>query len=225
MKTKLKFVFRAIFIAISICGIAFSIAVTIILRPNWFSTPSGYTKEWLMSPKCAAPCLENITPGVTTRDQAKSTLATEPNITSLQEGELSPYDGTAFFVDLGAYPDGGFIFDNNIVQKIELPTGGSHLYLEDIVSEYGFPEKVLFHDWMYGYVTVDLLYPKLGLIAQTFLFNSKTKEEDGVGADVNAYSKVLYIYLVAPGLKFYFEKSGVSTPLMLYDWKGYTTYP
>jgi hypothetical protein len=77
---------------------------------------------------------------------------------------------------------------------------------------------------MYEYVTVDLLYPESGLIVKTYLYNSGL-DEKGVEADVNKYSKVLNIYLVAPGLKFYLDKSGVFEPIMLYEWKGYSTYP
>jgi hypothetical protein len=202
-----------------------------ILRPNWFTdgftNPSEWIAKWLRNPTCKVPCWENITPGETNRDQAKSLLSSNPEVASVEEGDVIPY-GLMLFVKIYDGKNKGNVsikFDNqNIAQEIELAVFGDNLYLHDMITVYGPPKKVLFHNQDYEYVTVDLLYPELGLIIELFLHNLNLEGEIPK-VKIEKYEEILYAYLDAPGLKYFFDTSGIVDSSLLYEWKGYTTYP
>lgn len=206
-----------------------------IIRPNrfidGFISPSEWIANWLKNPTCKVPCWENIVPGDTNRDQAKSLLSNNTDVTSFEESNVIPY-GQVLKINLDndVYPDDATIlFDNqNIVQEINLGTFGDNLYLHDVISVYGPPRRVLFHDQMYEYVTVDLLYPELGMAIELFLPNLNLEGEIPQ-VKIEKYGEILHVYLEAPDLKYYFEISeitdGTIDPRLLSEWKGYTIYP
>lgn len=197
-----------------------------IWYPYLFANPSEWIAKWLENPTCKVPCWEKVVPGETNRDQAKSLLSSNLEVDGVEERDVIPY-GLMLFIDIHGdkyKPTNVKIkFDNqNIVQEINLVTFGGNLYLHNIVSTYGNPKQVLFHNKDHEYVAVDLLYPESGMIIKLFLINLggeiprvKIKEND----------KVLGVYLGTLGLKYYFDTSGVADPNLLYEWKGYTTYP
>ena len=43
------------------------------IQPDWL-------KKWLNNPACKSPCFENITPGITTVDEAESILKSSPGV-------------------------------------------------------------------------------------------------------------------------------------------------
>lgn len=202
-----------------------------ILRPNWFTdwfvNPSEYIAKWLENPTCEVPCWEKIIPGETSRDQAKSLLLNNSEITGIEESNVIPY-GQVLDVNLdndNYTDDVTIIFDNqNMVQEIDFATFGDNLYLGDMISVYGPPKQVLLHDQMYEYVTVDLLYPELGMIIELFIHNLNLEGETPQ-VKIEKYGEILHVYLDAPGLKYFFDTSGVVDPNLSYEWKGYTTYP
>jgi hypothetical protein len=202
-----------------------SYAAATIWYPYLFTSPSEWIAKWLENPTCEVPCWEKIIPGETNRDRAKSFLLSNPKVEGVEEWDVIPY-GLMLFADIRGdkyKPNVSIKFDDkNIVQEIELAAFGNNLYLHNIVSTYGHPKQVLFHNKDHEYVAIDLLYPESGMIIKLFLLNLggeiprvKIKEND----------KVLHVYLGTLGLKYYFDTSGVADPNLLYEWKGYTTYP
>jgi hypothetical protein len=94
-------------------------------------TPA-WLERWLESPACEPPCLEGITPGKTTLEQAKSILQSMPDFQITEVG----------FEYLTLYAEGNvwitlYTKGNDAIQVISLHTG--YLPVEKIVSRYGFP--------------------------------------------------------------------------------------
>jgi len=205
-----------------------------ILFPNrftgWLITPSEWLAKWLENPTCEVPCWENIVPGETSREQTKALLSGNPEIASVEEGDVIPY-GSMLFVKIynDTYMGNVSIkFDNqNIAQEIDLTTFGGKLYLGDMILAYGSPKQVLVRDTPDNEsVSVNMLYPESGMVLHLFIHNL------GGGipyVNINEYSEIWNIYLDAPGLKYYFEISeitdGTIDPRLLSEWKGYTIYP
>ena len=221
-----------IFICIGVSLLASRVLVDArILRPNWFTdkftNPSGWIAKWLRNPSCNVPCWQNITPGETNRDQAKSLLSSNPDITGIEESDVIPYGQVLNLnLDNDVYPDDvTILFDNeNIVQEIDFATFGSNLYLNDMILAFGSPKRVLFRNQEYEYVTVDLLYSERGVIVELFLQNLNLEGEIPK-VKIEKYMEVRHIYLNTPGLKYFFDTSGIVDPSLSYEWKGYTTYP
>jgi hypothetical protein len=211
-----------------ICIGIVSYSATRIWYPYLFSNPSEWIAKWLENPICKVPCWERIIPGETSRDQAKSLLSSNLEVDGVEEREVPPY-GLMFFIDIRGdkyKPTNVKLkFDNqNIVQEIDLVTFGGNLYLHNIVSTYGYPKQILFHNKDHEYVAVDLLYPESGMIIELFLRNLNLYGEISQ-VKIQKRDKVLLVYLGGLDLKYYFDTSGVADPNLLYEWKGYTTYP
>jgi hypothetical protein len=173
------------FICIGISLVATRVLVDArILRPNrftaGFTNPSEWIAKWLRNPTCKVPCWENITPGETNRDQTKLLLSSNPEVESVEERDVIPY-GLMLFVKIYDGKHKGNVSikfdDQNIAQEIELAVFGDNLYLHDMISVYGSPKKVLFHNQDYEYVTVDLLYPESGMIIELSLHNLNLEGE------------------------------------------------
>jgi hypothetical protein len=229
----------AIFVCAGISLVASRMLIEIrILRPNiftgWLVSPSKWISTWLENPTCKVPCWEKIVSGKTSRDQAKSLLSIKPKIKSINDEDVIPY-GLMLFIKAynGRYNDKYYssvsikFDDQNIDQEISLGTFGENLYLDDLLPVYGAPKQVLIHDSPDNEsVLVDMLYPELGMVASLFIHN---KGGEIPQVEIEKYSEVLDIYLDEPGLQYYLHFSeiinGAIDPMLLSDWKGYTTYP
>jgi hypothetical protein len=192
-------------------------------RPAWYI---GMLKK----PICLAPCWNNFTPGVTTRNQLEQMLAQDPAVSEINATEGIPW-GPVLMWKFGIvsleykYLSIMATFDGNgIVQELNIREGYP-LYLDDFISIYGFPEKVVFADTVSspGYIGVDMLYPGTGLVIHFSLENTGTTENKVINFEKN--SDIGWILFTKPGLEYYFANEIMANPLMKYDWKGYTTYP
>jgi len=203
-----------------------SLFILKIRYPHLFSNPSELVMNWLETPTCEVPCWENITPGETSLDQAKSLLLSNPKIKIVDEGDVIPY-GLMLIVDIqGDYynPNVSMGFDkNNIAQSIRFSTSGQNLYLNDIVSFYGFPKYVVIYWQETVGFDVDLAYPEMGLVINLYLQGAKTINEDDIRFTISPEQEVYSISFYAPNLEYYY--SFAWQPLKRYDWKGFTNYP
>lgn len=227
--------FITIVIVFTLVGITLAIFRTLvtsrILHPSWFTdwlvTPSEWIAKWLKTPTCEVPCWGNITPGATNRVQAKSLLKSNREITSIEETDVIPY-GQVININLDndIYTDDATILfdDKNIVQEIDLATFGSNLYLVDVISAYGHPNQLLLHNLMYDFVTVDLLYPKSGMVISLFLPNLNAGGREAQ-VEIDKYSEILHIYLTTSDLKHYFDTFEINDAGLYCNWEGYTKYP
>ncbi len=197
-----------------------------IWYPYLFSNPSELVTNWLEAPTCQIPCWEQITPGETTLDQAKSLLQSNPKIKIVDEGDVIPY-GLMLFVDIqGDYynPNVSMGFDKNkIVQSIELSTHGENLYLNDIVSFYGDPKYTLIYWRETVGVDVDLLYPETGLVINLYSQDAEIINENDIRFTISPAQEVYGITFYAPNLEYYYLFAW--QPLKRYEWKGFTNYP
>jgi len=211
-----------LFVAIGI--IAFFILKT--GYPYLFSNPSELVANWLESPTCKVPCWEKITPGETSTEQAKSRLLSNPKIKSVREGNVVPY-GLTLSVDIqGDYynPNASIGFDNNnVAQSIELSTYHENLYLNDIVSYYGFPNYVVIYGQETVGVDVDLAYPEMGLVVNLYSQDAEIINENDIRFTISPNQEVYGVSYYAPNLEYYY--SFAWQPLKRYDWKGFTNYP
>jgi hypothetical protein len=193
-------------------------------------TQPAWVARMLGNPVCLAPCWENITPGVTTRDELSQLLDQNPNFSDIKASEGVPY-GPVLMWCVGEPPCGNgdlsafSAFDNKgIVQELYLGPGTT-LYLKDFIPRYGPPEKVAFSDPVSGpgYVVVDLLYPKSGLVLE---FSPKNKGSlTSPSINFSQDLDVVRIIFTVPGLDYYYSNNVIAKPLEIYYWKGYTDYP
>jgi hypothetical protein len=214
--------------------VAIGIVVFFILRagyPYLFSNPSAsnpseLVTNWLEAPTCKIPCWENITPGETNIEQAKSLLLSNPKIKNVRKGNVLPY-GLMLSVDIqGDYydPNASIGFDNNnIAQSIELFTSSQNLYLDDIVAYYGFPKYVVIYGQETVGVDVDLAYPEMGLVVNLYSQDAEIMNENDIRFTISPKQEVYGITFYAPNLEYYY--SFAWQPLKRYDWKGFTNYP
>jgi len=209
--------------------VSIGIIAIFILRiryPYLISNPSELVSNWLETPTCEMPCWENITPGETSLDQAKSLLLNNPNVKIVDEGDVIPY-GLMLFVDIQGdhyNPNLSMGFDkNNITQSVELKTYNQNLYLNDIVSYYGFPKYVVVYWQETVGVDVDVVYPEKGLVINLYSQSAQIINEEEVRFTISPEQEVYGVNFYAPNLEYYY--SFAWQPLKRYNWKGYTDYP
>lgn len=205
------------------------IVVFLILRaayPYLFSEPSELVVNWLEAPTCKMPCWEKITPGETDLEQAKSFLFGNPKVKTIGKSNIIP-DGVMLSVDIqGDYynPNASIEFDrNNIAQSIKIFTANQNLYLDDIVSYYGFPRYVVIYGQETVGVDVDLLYPGMGLVVNLYSQDAEIRNENDIRFTISPKQEVYGISFFTPNLEYYY--SLVWRPLKQYVWKGFTEYP
>lgn len=195
--------------------------------------------HWLKTPLCKPPCWEGIVPGKSTFSEALDILQHNQDVlsTSANQQRIHWYfgpkvgdgDGIASTIELYrqtsdtnkfATPD-----PNSIIQEISItpPLAGS-LQSRDIFNIYGEPEKIIFHDWNAGIVSVDLLYSKHGMVIALTL-DDQDNDPYKVKVAITPETGVWRIQFYESGLKFYLSETGIQEPITEFDWKGYGTYP
>jgi len=115
-------------------------------------TPLGsegvsWITSWLTHPACQPPCWENITPGVTTIDEAVKIvyqipgvdITWLPSMTGATEGEKS----LGWDFSQSGYGWIGTERWQEIVSEIHLGTGGEQLLLSGVNAAYGNPSSVV----------------------------------------------------------------------------------
>ena len=112
---------------------------------------------------------------------------------------------------------------NNIVQSIELSTSKQSLYLNNVVSIYGFPKYAVVYWQETEGVDVDLVYPERGLVINLYSQDAKIVNEHEIRFSISPEQEVYGISYYAPNLDYYYSYAW--QPLKRYDWKGFTNYP
>jgi hypothetical protein len=190
------------------------------------TSPSGVVTYWLITPTCEAPCWENIAPGETTLEQAKSLLLNNPNIKRVAEDVVTSY-GLKLSVDIQGdkyAPNVLLGFDkNNINQFIEFLTFGENLHVSDITAIYGSPRYVVVYGRETVGVDVDLLYPEMGLVVNLYSEDADIISESDIRFSVSPEQEVFRISYYVPTFEYYY--SFAWQPLKRYEWKGFTDYP
>jgi hypothetical protein len=176
-------------------------------------------------PTCHLPCWNNITPGVTTKDQALNTLTSDPYI---EKGSVNVVGtdvsggcewnwrmhGNSFI-----YISPGLNWRNGVVQEITLGTP-YNLTVQEIFGKFGPPETIdigpggIPEGW---YWIVDMFYAPSGIQVKAY-----TSENSSL---IEPFTEIGGIYLFSPTsnkdrISKYF--SGISSEeLNLNAWKGY----
>lgn len=191
-------------------------------------TPQTVTPEisrawqltWLDQPICRPPCWQNITPGLTTRDEAVSILENMPGIKITDNGKY----GLDWGFDSKA--EGGTMrfSENDIVVSMRLGSINEDLQLKKVVEFYAFPEYVQPYDCRDGMCSTALIYPDLGMLLGVFVIN----ENDNFTApqiEILPETIVDRVYFTEPGAESARNllRSGNMPPVMA--WKGYGAYP
>ena len=185
------------------------------------------------NPVCVPPCWENITPGITTRDELSQMLKQNPKAFDIRESVGYPWGPVISWCEGGSPCGPGYIsafasFDTKgIVQEINLDPGVI-LQLKDFLSLYGPPEKIAFSDPISGpgFVAVDVLYPDLGLAIEFYLENQGSYGKPAV--DFREDLHAIRIFYTVPGLDYYYSHNIMVRSidqLQQFEWKGYTHYP
>src|SRR5574340_661964 len=118
---------------------------------------------------CSPPCWEQISPGITTRDEVKPLLEQISWVQrdSIQDAyTVSPGDSIKWMGSFtSADSSGRIFFDNDIVTLIEINPKKNVLSFSDVIDEFGEPENILILrvKGERSTVTVFLLYPTKGI--------------------------------------------------------------
>ena len=183
--------------------------------PDWWVS-------WLAQPVCKPPCWQNITPGITTFDEALSILKKTPGVTITYKSKngldwrWSKQEGGTLYASQEATVE-GFWIANKLDNKLLFKT---------IVGTYGEPEYVKPYDCNVEIVmcSVALIYPNLGIVLSIYIENkgetAKTPE-----FELSPDNVIDRVYFLKTGIEsipnFYnLEESEVPIP-----WKGFGKYP
>lgn len=187
---------------------------------NWWDT-------WLVNPICHPPCWQNITPGVTTIDEAVSMLENLPEteITSKSEFGVS-WD----FIQ--NEDEGGTlgISEDGIVRMIWLASVSDRkLLLKTIVTSYNEPEYVKPYDCRQGMCVTALVYPDVGMFLSVFVENtsSNSSQEGDPFPEIEILPETVInrVYFTEPGIKSFRNILQLQESELIMDWKGYGAYP
>jgi len=180
---------------------------------DWWTT-------WLTQPTCQPPCWENITPGVTTQEEATSILKGMTDITIKYNGE----NGLTWY--FGEKSEGGFIVVSNEgkVDRITLEnTSNKNWNLEKIVTVYSFPKYLEPFDCRDGMCIVSLVYPDLGMFLDVFVEN-KGANSGSKQFEIFPDTIVDRVYFIEQGIENFKKIPGFEEDALL-NWKGYGKYP
>lgn len=173
-------------------------------------------RQWLQQYPCASPCWQGITPGVTTREEARNLVSALPMVEVHNSPDLSDAnnDGAAELSwSLSEQEDqinygGGVLFSRNdagdyISEVISLNQYGDlTISLKDITDVFGTPDKI--HTFVgytpggYTYYTFVLFYLDEGIV-----IDSRVREYDEPAKSppdtISPDETDFFIYFVEPG--------------------------
>lgn len=185
-----------------------------------FGNAMMWRSTWLDQPSCNLPCWQDITPGVTTREDALSVLENMPEVKII----YNKNDGLTWY--FGKDTEGGNIkfSETGIVSNIWLSSTISDLQLENIVEVYGFPKNVQPFDCRDGMCDTGLIYPDLGIMLCVYVSNIN---EDNLAPQVKISSETIVyrIYFMEVGAANSSEYLAYISNSPVMHWKGYGTYP
>jgi hypothetical protein len=215
-------------ILLLVCGV-FLIISGGSCKPANVSTPSPsetadissiWLTTWLTQPACKPPCWQNITPAVTTKDEAVSILEKMTGTTvtyNYKNGVGWEFGSTK--------NDGGWLgAQDGIVDFVVLDLVQSKLTLETLVASYGYPSHIEPYDCQQGdslgMCLTMLIYPDLGMLVDTDL-----KDLGNHRVEVQPETEIWRITLIQPGLENYKKIPDFQDYGILMEWKGYGSYP
>jgi hypothetical protein len=190
---------------------------TVSMRPVWIT-------RWLKDPICQPPCWENISPGKTSLEEAKSIVNSHPDM------KISYIDDVSISIRNKSEEENfGLLTAPNgqTIQRISLLTRQFSLELSEIVNLYGFPNEMLVFDSSQDQFSVrwiDLLYYKHGMVVTYY---PPPDKDHGNEITLAPDTKIRGIGFYALQLENYFNSSQwlgstVSTPTNISN--GYGTY-
>jgi hypothetical protein len=189
-------------------------SVTPEILPNWWTA-------WLAQPECKPPCWQNITPGVTTRDEAVSILENTPGIVITYDKK----DGLSW--NFGTKTEEGNInlSEGGIVSGIWIGSiSDRKLLLKTIIASYDNPEYVKPYDCREGMCSTALVYPDLGMLLSVFVEN-KGANNDSPQFEILPNTVVDRVYFIEPGMENSQNYLGFQDNVPIMVWKGYGEYP
>lgn len=180
---------------------------------NWWTS-------WLDRPVCKPPCWQNITPGVTTRDEAVSILENTPDITITYNGEY----GVSW--DFKAKTEGGDmrLSEEGTVSSIWLGSVSDRkLLLKTVIASYANPEYVKPYDCREGMCITVLVYPDFGMLLDVFIKNEGTISNPQI--EIFPDTIIDRVYFIERGIENFQKIPDFQDYDLLMKWKGYGEYP
>ena len=187
-------------------------SVTPEFSPNWW-TP------WLAQPVCKPPCWENITPGVTTLNEAVSILEKLPEIKITFKSK----DGIDWKFNKD---EGGTLTANQdgIIDTIWIGSVSDRkLLLKRIVASYNEPKYVKPHDCREGMCVTVLVYPDFGMLLDVFVKNKGTISNPQI--EIVPDTIIDRVYFIERGIENFQKIPDFQDYDLLMEWKGYGKYP
>jgi hypothetical protein len=195
-----------------------------LISNNITATPvesNDWWTAWLGHPVCQVPCWQNITPGVTTRDDAMIILQKTPDVVSIYNGTY----GISWY--FGAKTEAGDI-TLSTDEKVELiwleNSSSKEWYLERVVASYGFPKYVQPYDCRDGMCLTALVYPDMGIALSVFVEN-KGNKDNLYQIEIRPDLIVDRVFFIERGIDNFLKLPGFQDTSLLMDWKGYGNYP
>jgi len=180
---------------------------------NWWTS-------WLNNPVCSPPCWHNITPGLTTMDEAISILENTPDLIITFKSD----DGIDWVFRQNEDEGGTLSTSPNGIVAWLVNTSDGTLHLETIIAFHNYPKYVKPYDCRDGMCSTALIYPDLGMFLSVFLQN-KGVDNDSPRLEILSNTIVDRVYFIEPGEESFLNLYHFSESELLMDWKGYGHYP
>jgi hypothetical protein len=185
-------------------------------------TPSNWWISWLSRPVCSPPCWQNITPGITTFDEAAATLQQTPGITITFKSKIG--------LDWEFSKDEGGVLHADQAGTVQFfwlaSVSDNKLSVKSIVAVYDEPDYVKPYDCG-GEVTmcsIALIYPDLGMCIHIYKEN-KGGDAESPHFEVSATDDINRVYFFESGLENFPNLYTLRENEVPLHWKGFGEYP
>ena len=177
---------------------------------NWWTS-------WLIHPVCKPPCWHNITPGVTTKDDALRIIEAAPELTITYKTK----DAIEWEFNQNKEEEIGWLHISQS-EKVDwlINTSGESLLLKKVIAAYGNPRLVNPFDCREGKCDTALVYPDLGMLLTVYIGN--TRDNSQPQFEILPDTDIYRVHFMEPG-----TENSLSAPMdkeILMDWKGYGIY-
>ena len=180
---------------------------------NWWTS-------WLNNPVCSPPCWHNITPGLTTMDEAISILENTPDLIITFKSD----DGIDWVFRQNEDEGGTLSTSPNGIVAWLVNTSDGTLHLETIIAFHNYPKYVKPYDCRDGMCSTALIYPDLGMFLSVFVQNEGV-DNDSPKLEIRSNTIVDRVYFIEPGEESFLNLYHFSESELLMGWKGYGEYP
>ena len=205
--------------------IVFGVSCNVISRNASIPTatpeiPSNWWIAWLAHPVCKPPCWQNITPGVTSRDEAASILKNTPRIVITYNN----IDGLSW--NFGTKTEEGSVIlsEDGIISGIWIGSRSDRkLLLKTIVASYNEPKYLKPIECREGECAIALVYPDEGMFLTVYIkYNGKV--DTSPQFEILPDSIIDRVYFIEPGIEK-FQEYFIQDYGLPMKWKGYGEYP